>query len=265
MNGRVDRRINVLFLFSSLMLLLSFQIKLQRSSSSSKFIGPKDHLSGSWNVHDDESDIDFSEYCVGTTVGECQVQEMRRVSGNQTTITCFDCKLKHRQTHFMTIRVWNKAGLFSLATTQGITADLSPPSSGHVVPDSLFLPCVNRCTLAGTFNGFKDDESGIKRCEFVVQNTNGSKMNPIKQTTGENRAVANDIQLEHNEMYQIVVNCINNLGETSIGAYSSPVIIDNTPPEKVSWKKVVICMLTLTQTEKVFLGPCRREIEPATF
>ena len=243
------------------MFSLSFQIKLQRSSSSLKFMGPKDHLSGSWNVHDDESDIDFSEYCVGTTVGECQVQEMRRVPINETTITCFDCKLKHRQTHFMTIRAWNKAGLFNLATTQGITADLTPPSSGHVVPDNLFLLCVNRCTLAATFDGFKDEESGIKHCEFVVQNTNGPKMTPVIQTIGGNRAVASDVQLQHNEMYQIVVTCINNLGETSIEAYSSPVTIDNTPPEKVSSS---FYSSFLTQTQKVFLSPCGREIKPAT-
>lgn len=206
-------------------------VKLQRSSTSPSFIGSKDFLKARWDTYDDESNIDFTEYCVGTTVGECQTQEMRRVAGNQS-ITCFDCKLKHRHTYYLTIRVWNKAGLFNLATTEGITADFTPPVSGQVVLDKFYMPCVAQCSLTATFSAFKDEESGVKNCKFSVKSANGSIVAPVKLTTSEKHAVANNLSLRHDEKYQLAVTCMNILGEQSAEVYSAPVTIDNTPPGK---------------------------------
>ena len=158
---------------------------------------------------------------------------MQRILENQTRVTCFDCKLKHRYTYFMTIRAWNKAGLFSLATTEGIKADFTPPINGQVTVDNSYMPCVNRCTLTATYSGFNDDESGIKNCEYSVKTANGSILAPAKLITSGNRAMAHNLRLQHEEMYQLAVTCINMLGEKSDEVHSPPVTIDNTPPTKV--------------------------------
>ena len=177
--------------------------------------------------------MNFTEYCVGTTTGQCQVQEMRRIPENQTRVTCFDCKLKHGYKYFMTIRAWNKASLFSLATTEGIKANFTPPINGKVMVDNSYMPCVNCCTLTATFSGFKDDESGIRNCEYSVKAANGSIVAPTKLITSGNRAMAHDLRLQHKEMYHLAVTCTNMLGEESVEVYLPPVKIDNTPPAKV--------------------------------
>lgn len=155
------------------------------------------------------------------------------VPKNRTTITCSDCKLKHGETYFMTIRVWNMAGIFILATTEGITADLTPPISGLVLPDNLYMPCINRCALAATLRGFRDGESGIKNCVFSVKSSNGTAVGPGKYKTNTKRTVATNLSLEQRGTYQITVTCVNSVGESSKEIASSTVKIDNTPPTKV--------------------------------
>ena len=133
----------------------------------------------------------------------------------------------------MTIRVWNMAGIFTLATTEGITADLTPPISGLVLPDNLYMPCVNRCALAATLRGFRDGESGIKNCVFSVKSSNGTAVGPGKYKTNTKRTVATNLSLEQQGTYQIAVTCVNSVGESSKEIASSTVKIDNTPPTKV--------------------------------
>ena len=158
---------------------------------------------------------------------------MQLVPENQTSITCLACELKHRHTYFMTIRVWNKAGLYSLATTNGVTVDLTPPTSGNVALHPLYMPCLTSCSLRATFSGFMDEESGMKLCEFSVKDTNGTVVTAAQTTTSESHALAANLTLQHGGSYKIVIACINNLGERSTEVDSLPVIIDNTPPEKV--------------------------------
>ena len=206
---------------------------LLSSQTAPGYIGPGDELRGNWNSYDDESGIAFTEYCVGTTTGGCQTRDMLRLPDNQTRVTCFDCKLEHRHTYFMTIRVWNEAELFSLASTGGVTVDLTPPMTGEVLISQRFMPCSETCSLGATFGGFVDDESGINRCEFSIKTSGGLTVTSPRATTTENHIRANNLMLKHGESYKIAVVCINNLDERSLDVDSSPVRIDNTPPEKV--------------------------------
>ena len=133
----------------------------------------------------------------------------------------------------MSIRVWNKAGLFSLATTKGVSVDLTPPTSGVVVFNKAYMPCVERCSLSASFNGFIDEESGIKRCEFSIKSTNGKTVTAPETTSDKNDIMAANLTLVHGESYKIVLACVNVLGARSTEVESAPVRIDNTPPEKV--------------------------------
>jgi hypothetical protein len=196
-------------------------------------MGPKDNLSGNWKTFDDESNIDFAEYCFGTTGGGCNVQDMHRAMDKQMNVTCLDCKLKHDYTYFMTFRVWNKAGLFNLATSEGITVDLTAPVGGKVSLNKTYMSCIGRCGLTAEFSGFKDEESGVGICEFSIKTVNEETVLHVQPTTNENQIEANDLIFQHGESYKIAVACYNTVGERSLDVFSPPIRIDNVPPEKV--------------------------------
>ncbi len=158
---------------------------------------------------------------------------MRRALDNEVNITCHDCKLKHRQTYFMTVRVWNKAGLFNLASSEGVTVDLTAPVAGTVSFNKTYMSCVGRCSLTAEFGGFKDDESGLASCEFIIKSVNGGTVTLVQPTTSENQIEANYLPLQHGQSYKIAAACHNTVGERSLDVFSPPIRIDNTPPEKV--------------------------------
>ena len=211
-----------------------FQIKLQRPETEN--IGPKDSLTGNWKTSDEESGIEFAEYCFGTTRDACNVQDMRRAQHNETNTTCINCKLKDRYTYFMTVRVWNKAGLFSVATSEGVTVDLTAPVKGKVSINKTHTSCVGRCSLTAEFSGFEDDESGLGTCEFSVKTIDEEAVIPVQPTTNEYELEAKDLTLQHDQSYKIAVACYNTLAERSLDAFSPPIRIDNTPPVKVRYK-----------------------------
>ena len=135
----------------------------------------------------------------------------------------------------MTVRVWNKAGLFNLATSEGLTVDLTAPSGGKVSLNKTHMSCVGGCSLTAEFTGFKDDESGVRNCTFSLKTVNEITVTPHQPTTSESRIEAKFLKLQHGESYKIAVACYNTAGERSLDVLSAIVRIDNSPREKVRW------------------------------
>ena len=133
----------------------------------------------------------------------------------------------------MTVRVWNKAGLFNVATSEGFTVDLTAPAGGKVLLNKTYMTCAGRCSLNAEFSGFKDEESGVRSCEFSIKTINEVTLSAYLPTTHEYQIEANDLTLLHGQSYKIAVACYNTLGERSVDVFSPPIRIDNTPPEKV--------------------------------
>ncbi|XP_028399030.1 uncharacterized protein LOC114522523 [Dendronephthya gigantea] len=208
------------------------KVELQSSHTALNHIGPGDYLTGKWNIYDDESDIDFTEFCIGTTKGGCQVADLKRVPSNRMSVTCFECKIKHKHTYFMTIRVWNTAGLFNLAHTEGVTVDLTPPTSGIISIKPNYIPCLGNCSLSATFKGFLDNESGMENCNLRIKAAGGESFIPAHVTGSTNHILASNLTLRHGEKYKLAFICTNNLGERSREVDSQEVNIDNSPPEK---------------------------------
>ena len=206
-------------------------MKLQRSEIG--YFGPKDILIGSWKTSDDESGIHFVEYCFGTTEDACNVQDFRHAPNNVTNAICQDCELEHQKTYFMTVRVWNNAGLFNFVTSEGVIVDLTAPLGGEVSLNNTYTSCIGRCKLTAEFSGFKDEESGIGSCEFSIKTVGDQTVMPVQPVTNGSQIEANDLILEHGESYKMAVACYNTIRERSLDVFSSPVNIDNTPPETV--------------------------------
>ena len=157
---------------------------------------------------------------------------MTELTYNTTEITCNDCHLKHQETYYITIRLQNGAGLFVVETTDEIQVDFTAPFVGKVLPTTDVTPCVTNCTLVSNVN-FQDKESGMKSCSFSIRNSThliGDYINNGLKTTVE----ATGLQLVVGERYYTVVRCENNVGLVTERVSTLPVLVDDTPPTKVS-------------------------------
>ena len=143
----------------------------QLSSSSNVWLGPKDSLSASWKSSDPESDVIKTEFCVGTISIGCQIKSITELPPNATNVSCDDCQLTHLGSYYVTIRVTNGAGLFTVAATTEIKVDLTSPVVGDIVHVTDVTPCVNNCTLIANISSFLDSESGIKLCRYAIRNS----------------------------------------------------------------------------------------------
>ena len=152
---------------------------------------------------------------------------------NTTDITCDDCLLNHQGAYYVTIRVTNGAGLFTLTTTDEIRVDLTAPLIGNVIPVSDVTQCVSNCTLAANVTFFKYEESGVKSCRYAIRNSTHFITDFVNKGL-EKTLEAKDLQLVAGERYYVIVKCENNAGLVTEKASIIPVLVDDTPPAKVS-------------------------------
>ena len=156
---------------------------------------------------------------------------MTELTYNATEITCNDCLLKHQETYHITIRVQNGAGLFAVATTDEIKVDFTAPFVGKVLPATDVTSCVTNCTLVSNVTFFQDKESGMKSCSYAIRNRAiGDFINNGLKTTVE----ATGLQLVAGERYYTVVRCENNVGLVTERVSTTAILVDDTPPTKVS-------------------------------
>ena len=156
---------------------------------------------------------------------------MTEILQNTTNVTCKDCRLSHDGTYYLSIRVTNGAGLFTVIATNETKVDLTAPYLGDIVPQFYFTSCITNCTLVSNITGTQDDESGIRLCSYAIRNSTDFVTDFIDN--GLSTTVkAIGLQLHPGESYYTVVRCENNVG-LAIESVSSVVIVDNTPPSKV--------------------------------
>lgn len=197
------------------------------------WLGPGEKLQASWKSQDPESGISKTEFCVGTVSVGCQVKSMTEISSNATEIVCNDCQVSHQGAYFITIRVQNGAGLYTVATTDEIKVDLTAPSVGQVIPMNDITSCTTNCTLVANVTFFQDGESGVKSCSYAIRNSShfitdfvGNGLDKTVEATG--------LHLVAGESYYTVVRCENNVGLVAERVSTIPVLVDDTPPTKVN-------------------------------
>ena len=157
---------------------------------------------------------------------------MTELSSNATNVTCSDCQLNHQGTYYITVRVQNGAGVYTVKTTDEIKVDLTPPIVSKVIPVSDVTSCVTNCTLVSNVTFFEDKESGVKSCSYAIRNSSylvtGFVNNGLRKTVE-----ATGLQLVAGERYYTVVRCENNVGMVTEQMSTIPVLVDDTPPTKV--------------------------------
>lgn len=157
---------------------------------------------------------------------------MTELSSNATKLTCNDCQLNHQGTYHITVRVQNGAGVYTVETTDEIKVDLTPPIVNKVVPVTDVTSCITNCTLV--FNvTFFDRESGVESCSYAIRNS--SRMVTGFLNNGARKTVeATGLQLVAGERYYTAVRCDNNVGLVTEQVSTIPVLVDDTPPTKVT-------------------------------
>ena len=156
---------------------------------------------------------------------------MSEILPNATEVKCSDCRLSHYGTYYLSIRVTNGAGLYTVIATNGTKVDLTAPFLGDVVPQFSVTSCTTNCTLVSNITGAQDNESGVSLCSYAIRNSTNFVTDFVDN--GLSTIVeATDLQLVPGQSYYTVVRCENSVGLITEGV-SSPVIVDNTPPSKV--------------------------------
>lgn len=205
-------------------------LKLTRGSS--LWLGPEAKLHASWKSFDFESGISKTAFCVGTVPNGCQVKSITKIAYNTTEITCNDCKTRHQETYYITVRVQNHAGLFTLATSDEIKVDFTPPSVGEVLPATYVISCVPNCSLISNVTFFQDVESGVKSCSYAIRDST-YLIGDFVDNGFKTAIVATGLSLVEGGRYYTVVRCENNVGLVTERVSSTPVLVDDTPPTKV--------------------------------
>ena len=219
--------------------MLALTFYLQVRSSPGGWLGPHDKLAATWSSADTESGVVKTEYCVGTLPVGCQIQSMTELPANATTVTCHDCQLGHLQTYYVSVRVWNGAGLATVATTEGVHVDLTPPFIEDVAMPTKFTACTSNCTLTANVSVLADDESGLKSCSYAV--TNSTRLVTLFTDRGLSTSTQiAGVDLVPGEKYWIVVRCENNVGLVTEKVSTAAVLVDNTPPTKVTTPRIRI-------------------------
>ena len=215
----------------------------QLSRGSRLWLGPGEKLQASWKSNDPESGIIKTEFCVGTVSVGCQVRSMTELFSNATNVTCNDCQLNHQGTYYITVRIQNGAGVYTVKTTDEIKVDLTRPIVSKVIPVTDFTWCVTNCTLVSNVTFFEDKESGVESCSYAIRNSSNLVTDFVNN--GLRKTVeATGLQFVAGERYYTVVRCDNNVGLGTEQVSTIPVLVDDTPPTKVTrnlfhiWKVV---------------------------
>ncbi|CAC5375030.1 unnamed protein product [Mytilus coruscus] len=98
-------------------------------------------ISANWGVIDPESNINYCEWSIGHQPYGNELQPFTKTTDVKSASISFDEYIISQKTVYTTVRCHNNAGLFSTATSDGVTISDIPPSSDHavvtIIPQSL--------------------------------------------------------------------------------------------------------------------------------
>lgn len=154
--------------------------------------------------------------------------------------------LEHGQQYWVSVRATDATGIHKVASTDGIRVDRTAPiatsavvSDGRDIQDLDFqLPTT---TLAATWSGFSDPESGIAfyRVGHVFVPSGGSLQSNQLPSKWRNVGLENSAQVTPETplatgTYYTFVKATNLVGMESAAVKSDGVVVDGTPPVAVS-------------------------------
>ena len=142
--------------------------------------------------------------------------------------------LKAGTKYYMTVKATNKAGLYSVAFSDGFIIDDEPPQTGVVFNTAEHVNQAAQSSLSSfgvSWRGFQDHHSAIVNYQVTVHKPTDEVLNLTHYSVGyQNRVVLNNVSLDQGEWYQASVAAFDSAGHVSETVMSPLVLIDSTPP-----------------------------------
>lgn len=192
-------------------------------------------LSVRWTLGTDaHSGITGHEIALGTTAGGEQIRAYQSV-GSATAATFNALSLVQGQTYYVSVRATNGAGLRSVGTSDGITVDITDPTTPTVTDEGVYTMSTRNLSFSWTSS---DTGSGVSH--YVVALGNGiGKSNIVSwQIVSANQIELENLSLTENTTYYLHVAASDRAGNLSKIGVSDGIRVDTTPPDLPTWVKV---------------------------
>ena len=130
------------------------------------------HIAAHWKAFEDlESEIIRVTWCAGLSPGSCDLVTETELTTSSTSVSKVLVEpVTNGGRYFVTVKAMNGAGVQTSLTSDGVTVDETPPTSGNVIDGSdADVRYVNgeQDICAHWFN-FEDLESGIESYEIAI-------------------------------------------------------------------------------------------------
>jgi len=191
-------------------------------------------LTATWSGFTDTgSGIGEYRYAIGTQPGGTQVLYWYSV-GLDTTVTRTGLNLVHGVTYYISVKVYDHVGNYSnFVSTDGITIDLQPPSTG-IVSDGLGIDediTTSADSLSGNWTGFTDLLSGINHYECAIGVSPGAGDIVTWTNIGlDTSFIAQGLSLANGQTYYLSVRAVDVVGNTTEVVSSDGIMVDWTFP-----------------------------------
>ena len=127
-----------------------------------------------WSAFEDlESDVVEVSWCAGLSYGTCDLVNETQLDHNSTfALSVLTKPIMNGQRYYVTVKATNGAGVTTSFTSNGVTVDDTPPTSGTVIDGmALDVDYVNgEDDISARWLEFVDLESGIEYYEVALCN-----------------------------------------------------------------------------------------------
>ena len=193
-------------------------------------------VSATWDaVFDLESEITSVTVCASTSGGDCNLTPWKSIDLSFSSLSLdFPTPLQTGTVFLLQLKVENGAGLKTIAYSDNVLVDVTPPKRGSVrVGNKKTLHFIQEEEpLRVSWSNFVDLESNIKMYQWKICFVT----DPLKCVSEfvsvdlKTSLVINDVGIEQGVEYNLVIKAIN-FAELGVTAISNPFVLDNTPPE----------------------------------
>ena len=187
-------------------------------------------MSFNWDkFEDDHSGILQCFAGIGTTNSTSDVQDFVAVSKAVTTHTFLSLQLHQGVKYYALVRCTNGKGLGTTVSSNGVTVDATPPSSGDVRTLSYQSSLT---AIRAWWDIFTDSESLISGYNWSIGSEEPTSQNvlPFTDVKLSTSAVASSLNLTAHVTYFVTVRAFNLAGLSSTKS-SEGLVVDTSPPE----------------------------------
>lgn len=171
---------------------------------------------------DTESGVAYYEYSIGSASGLTDILDWKN-AGLIKEQTVTGLSLSHGVTYYINVRAYNRAGLMSHGSSNGILVDLTPPPIPSIAVTSVGLTQI-RFTVTGS-----DSESGIAGIQYALLTSPDIPASVQWTDAASGIEIMLSGSFDPAKKYYIAARACNKVGLWGNPGVA-PVAIDQTPP-----------------------------------